>query len=58
MEKNNLVHYGDFGEKENDELVKMREDLMDYLEKDKTEEFINKLHLLQECERELTLREG
>lgn len=51
------IHYGDFDNKEDDELVELREELMDYLEKDKSEEFINKLHELQEVERELTLRE-
>ena len=57
MSEKNKIAYGDFGSKEDDELVQMREELMDYLEKDKTEYFIDKLHELQEVERELTLRE-
>jgi len=51
------IHYGDFGNKEDDELIELREELMDFLEAGKDEEFINKLHALQEVERELTLRE-
>lgn len=51
------VHYGDLGAKEDDDLVTMREELMDYLEKGMNKTFIHKLHLLQEVERELTLRE-
>lgn len=51
------IKYGDFGAMEDDELNTKREELMDYLEKDKSEEFIEKLHELQEVERELTLRE-
>ena len=51
------IHYGDYGSKEDEELIKMREELMDYIEKSKTEAFINKFHELLEVERELTLRE-
>ena len=51
------IHYGDFGNKEDDEPIELREELMDFLEAGKDEEFINKLHALQEVERELTLRE-
>jgi hypothetical protein len=35
----------------------MRENLLDYLEKDKREEYIEKLHELLEVEREITLSE-
>lgn len=51
------MKYGDFGGLEDEELVRKREDLMDYLEKGMRPEFIEKLHELQEVERELTLRE-
>jgi hypothetical protein len=51
------IHYGDFANKDDDELIKMRENLLDYLEKDKREEYIEKLHELLEVEREITLRE-
>jgi len=53
-----VIHYGDYGSKEDDELVTMREELMDFIEKGKREEFINKFHELLEVERELTLREN
>jgi len=56
-EKHYPIHYGDYGNKEDEELIKMREELMDYIEKGKTEVFINKFHELLEVERELTLRE-
>ena len=52
------MNYGDYSNKSDDFLIKKRERLMDYLEKDKTQEFIDKLHELQEVERELTLREN
>lgn len=51
------IHYGDYSAIEDEELVEMREELMDFIEKDKDEEFINKFHELMEVERELTLRE-
>lgn len=47
----------DFKTMTDDDLIEKREELMDYLEKDKTQEFIDKLHELQEIERALTLRE-
>jgi len=40
-----------------DVLVKKREELLDEIEKGKTQEFIDKFHKLLEIERELTLRE-
>lgn len=55
--KKTAVHYGDYESKEDEELIEMRENLMDYIEKDRSEEFINKFHELLEVERELTLRE-
>lgn len=51
------VHYGDYGDLEDDTLCSMREELMDYIEKGKTQFFIRKFHELMEVERELTLRE-
>lgn len=51
------MKYGDYQNKTDRWLITNREKLMDYLEKDKTQAFINKLHKLQEVERELTLRE-
>ncbi len=56
--KEKVVHYGDFGDLEDDTLVSMREELMDYIEKGKSQFFIRKFHELMEVERELTLREG
>lgn len=54
----NIPIYGALSSIESDEtLVAMRETLIDYIEKDKTQNFINKFHLLLEVERELTLRE-
>lgn len=38
-------------------LIKKREILMDWIEKDRSQDFIDKLHNLLEIERELTLRE-
>lgn len=49
--------YGELGGVETEELLDMREVFMDYIEKDMTQEFINKFHFLLEVERELTLRE-
>lgn len=49
--------YGELGGVETEELLDMREVFMDYIEKDKTQDFINKFHFLLEVERELTLRE-
>lgn len=49
--------YGDLGSVEDDDLVALREVFMDYIEKDKTQDFIKKFHFLLEVERELTLRE-
>lgn len=43
---------------DDDTLNEKREELMDFLEKGMTQEFIDTLHTLQEVERELTLREG
>lgn len=55
----NEHYYGDLGVvEETDDLNTMREIFLDYLEKDMSEKFIRKLHLLLEVERELTLREG
>lgn len=56
----NEHYYGSLGElnDDNDELNTMREMLMDFIEKDASESFINKFHLLLEVERELTLREN
>lgn len=51
------MKYGYYSNKSDDVLIEKRENLMDYLEKDKRQEFINKLHELMEVERELTLRE-
>jgi len=51
------ICYGDYGDKEDDELVEMREEFMDYIEKGMSQEFIDKFHELLEVERELTLRE-
>ena len=52
------IHYGDYGDLEDDTLISMREELMDFIEKSKTQFFIRKFHELLEVERELTLREG
>lgn len=52
------IKYGDYRKIKDEQLVAKREELMDYLEKGKNDEFIDKLHQLQEVERELTLREG
>lgn len=52
------LHYGDYGDLEDDDLTTMREELMDYIEKGMTKIFIHKFHELLEVERELTLREG
>lgn len=55
----NEQHYGALDEVEdNDELLEMRETLMDFLEQGMREEYINKLHLLLEVEYQLTSREG
>ena len=51
------LHYVDYGEKEDEELVELREQLMDYLETGASEEFCHKLYELLEVEREMTLRE-
>lgn len=51
------LHYGDYANKDDDELIEMRENLMNYIETKKTQEFIDKFHELLEVERELTLRE-
>jgi hypothetical protein len=40
-----------------DKLIEQREKLLDYIEKNHTQTFINKFHKLLEIERELTLRE-
>lgn len=54
----NEHYYGSLGGVEDvEELNDARESLMDFIEKDKSEAFINKFHLLLEVERELTLRE-
>ncbi len=47
----------DYSKKTDNWLIKQREELLDYIEKDKTNEFYKKLHKLLEVERELTLRE-
>lgn len=52
------LHYGDFGDLEDDTLIAMREELMDFIERGKTQFFIRKFHELLEVERELTLREN
>jgi hypothetical protein len=55
---NNEHYYGDLGcVEDSDDLCTMREILFDFIEKDKSQEFIAKFHLLLEVERELTLRE-
>lgn len=51
------IKYGDYGSKSDSALNRMREDLMDYIEKGKSQVFIRKFHELMEVERELTLRE-
>lgn len=51
------IHYGDYGNLDDDTLCELREELMDYLEKGRSQLFIHKLHELMEVERELTLRE-
>jgi len=54
----NEHYYGSLGDvDEDDDLCEMREILMDFIEKDSSQAFINKFHLLLEVERELTLRE-
>ena len=54
----NEHHYGALDEViEDDELIEMREVLMDFIEQGMKESFINKFHLLLEVERQLTLRE-
>jgi hypothetical protein len=57
MKIKKTICYGDSEVFSDDTLIKMREDLMDYLEKNKTDFYIQKLHELMEVERELTLRE-
>lgn len=54
----NEHHYGALDSiDEEDDLNTMREILMDFIEKDASEAFKNKFHLLLEVERQLTLRE-
>lgn len=54
----NEQHYGALDEVEHDEeLLEMRETLMDFLEQGMREEYVNKLHLLLEIEYQLTNRE-
>lgn len=54
----NEHHYGGLDHVEDDdELCDAREVLMDFIEMGKSEDFINKFHLLLEVERQLTLRE-
>lgn len=54
----NNQHYGALDEvEEDDELLEMRETLMDFLEQGMKEEYINKLHLLLEVEYQLSSRE-
>ncbi len=55
----NRHYYGTLSDVEDDEEI--TEDmsvLADFLEQGMSEEYINKLHLMREMERELTLREG
>lgn len=55
----NEHYYGSLGHIEDvEKLNEARESLMDFIEQDKSEAFINKFHLLLEVERELTLREN
>lgn len=51
------VHYGDYGNLDDDTLCQLREELMDFIEKGRSQLFIHKFHELMEVERELTLRE-
>jgi hypothetical protein len=48
----------EFSNMDDDTLIEIREELMDYVEADTSEEFKDKFHKLLEVERELTLREG
>jgi hypothetical protein len=59
MSDKKKIAYGDYGSKEDDELVEMREELMDTIEIWLGHEHRREtLHELMEVERELTLREG
>ena len=56
----NEGHTGDFDfeNADDEDLIEMREVLLDFLEQGMKEEYINKLHLLLEVEYNLTTREG
>lgn len=52
-------YYGSLSHVESDdELLEDMEVITDYLEQNMPHEYVNKLHLLRELERELTLRES